>query len=117
MTVEEFYEKINADYQDVIRRLVNKKVVDRIIVKFQDDPTFNELQQSIEQKDYDTAFRASHTLKGTSANLGFTKLYDSSNILTESLRHKVYDNLETEYQQVVNDYQEILTYLKEVKVD
>lgn len=50
MTVEEFYKKINADYQDVIRRLANKQIVDRIVVKFKEDKTFNNLQEAIKQK-------------------------------------------------------------------
>lgn len=46
MTVEEFYKKINADYQDVIKRLANKQIVDRIVVKFKEDKTFNNLQEA-----------------------------------------------------------------------
>lgn len=47
MTVEEFYKKINADYQDVIKRLANKQIVDRIVVKFKEDKTFNNLQEAM----------------------------------------------------------------------
>lgn len=115
MTVEEFYKKINADYQDVIRRLASKEIVDRIVIKFKEDQTFNNLQEALKQKDYKEAFRFVHTLKGTSANLGFTKLYESSNILTESLRNDVFDNLEKEYENVRKDYQEIITFLTQVK--
>lgn len=115
MTVEEFYQKINADYQDVIKRLASKEIVDRIVVKFKEDETFNNLQEALKQKDYKEAFRFVHTLKGTSANLGFTNLYESTNILTESLRHNQYDNLEKEYENVIKDYQEIITFLKQVK--
>lgn len=115
MTVEQFYKKINADYQDVIRRLANKQIVDRIVVKFKEDKTFNNLQEAIKQKDYKEAFRFVHTLKGTSANLGFSKLYKSTNILTESLRNNIYDHLEEEYKKVIKDYQEIITFLKDVK--
>lgn len=115
MTVEEFYKKINADYQDVIRRLANKQIVDRIVVKFKEDKTFNNLQEAIKQKDYKEAFRFVHTLKGTSANLGFSNLYKSTNILTESLRNNIYDHLEEEYKKVIKDYQEIITFLKDVK--
>ena len=115
MTVEEFYKKINADYQDVIRRLANKQIVDRIVLKFKEDKTFNNLQEAMKQKDYKEAFRFVHTLKGTSAKLGFSKLYKSTNILTESLRNDIYDHLEEEYQNVIKDYQEIITFLKDVK--
>lgn len=46
------------------------------------------------QKDYETAFRAMHTLKGVSVNLGFTALYNVSSALTEKLRSQEYDNLD-----------------------
>lgn len=45
-------------------------------------------------KDYETAFRAMHTLKGVAVNLGFTALYNVSNALTEKLRSQEYDNLD-----------------------
>lgn len=115
MTVEEFYKKIDANYQDVVRRLISKDIVERIVVKFKDDSTFNNFQEAMQQKNYKEAFRFIHTLKGTSANLGFDKLYKSSHILTESLRNQTYDDIEKQYQKVIDDYQEIMTYLKQVK--
>lgn len=46
------------------------------------------------KKDYETAFRAMHTLKGVAVNLGFTALYNVSSALTEKLRSQEYDNLD-----------------------
>lgn len=51
-------------------------------------------EESWAKKDYETAFRAMHTLKGVAVNLGFTALYNVSNALTEKLRSQEYDNLD-----------------------
>lgn len=50
MIVEEFYKKITADYQDVIGRLANKRIIDRIIVKLKEDEISNNLQEIMQQK-------------------------------------------------------------------
>lgn len=50
MIVEEFYKKITADYQDVIGRLANKRILDRIIVKLKEDEISNNLQETMQQK-------------------------------------------------------------------
>lgn len=52
------------------------------------------LKKSWAKKDYETAFRAMHTLKGVAVNLGFTALYNVSSALTEKLRSQEYDNLD-----------------------
>ena len=51
-------------------------------------------EESWAKKDYETAFRAMHTLKGVAVNLGFTALYNVSSALTEKLRSQEYDNLD-----------------------
>lgn len=48
----------------------------------------------LKNPDYETAFRAMHTLKGVAVNLGFTALYNVSSALTEKLRSQEYDNLD-----------------------
>lgn len=50
MIVEEFYKKITTDYQDVIGRLANKRIIDRIIVKLKEDEISNNLQEIMQQK-------------------------------------------------------------------
>ena len=57
-------------------------------------PCYNHVKMLGAKKDYETAFRAMHTLKGVAVNLGFTALYNVSSALTEKLRSQEYDNLD-----------------------
>ena len=86
MTLRECYEAMHGDYEGVTGRLVSESLVRKFAVKFLNDPSFGELKAAVESGDGETAFRASHTLKGICLNLGFTALYDVSSALTEKLR-------------------------------
>ena len=43
---------------------------------------------ALENNDYETAFRAAHTLKGICLNLGLENLYKAAYKVTEALRQK-----------------------------
>lgn len=86
MTMQACYEAIGADYQEVLGRLRSEKLIQKFVLKFLDDSSYALLCSSMDSGDLDTAFRASHTIKGICANLGFTPLGRSSHDLTEALR-------------------------------
>lgn len=90
MTLQECYVKIGGDYNDILHRFMNENM----ILKFPQDNNMALFEESWAKKDYETAFRAMHTLKGVAVNLGFTALYNVSNALTEKLRSQEYDNLD-----------------------
>lgn len=70
MTTKECYELMGADYEDVMDRLLNEKLIKKFLYKFADAKDMGELQSSLEAQDYETAFRMAHNLKGVCANLG-----------------------------------------------
>lgn len=86
MTLREFYAKTNADYDAVIRRLINETLVLKYLNKFLHDENFMQLQQAAAQQDYETAFRCAHTLKGLCLSLGLETLGEPVTALTEELR-------------------------------
>ena len=86
MTIKECYAMADADFDDVLKRLGSEAMVKRFAVKFLNDTSFEDLKEGIRLQDGEKAFRAAHTLKGVSQNLGFTKLYEVSAKLTEELR-------------------------------
>lgn len=86
MTIEECYERMGGDYDQVLKRLPSAGLVKKFITKFLDDGSFAELNSAMEQGDRELAFRAAHTLKGVSANLGLERLRRSASELTELLR-------------------------------
>lgn len=86
MTIQECYQQLGGDYEDVKSRLPSEGIIKKFAAKFLDDKSFSELCSAMEENDRGNAFRASHTLKGVCANLGFTRLLQSSSGLTELLR-------------------------------
>lgn len=102
MTLKECYGEIGGDYEVVVARLMNERIVQKFLLKFLDDSSYDTLLQSMEAESYEEAFRAVHTLKGICQNLGLDRLGESSSRLTEALRHG--DS---------QKYQELLTLVKE----
>lgn len=86
MNLKELYEQIGGNYQETISRLPSETMVKKFVIKYAADPTFGELKKALEEKDWETAFRAAHTLKGVAQNLGFEKMYRAVFALTEQLR-------------------------------
>lgn len=86
MTVMECYEAMGGDYEDVMRRLRTDERVKKFLLKVLDDKSFQLLTDSMEARNMDEAFRAAHTMKGICQNLSLTRLFGSSNELSEKLR-------------------------------
>ena len=86
MNINECYQAMGADYEEVFGRLRNEKLIAKFVLKFPDDPSFSQLKNSLAEKNTKEAFRAAHTLKGVAQNLGFTPLYETAAAITEVLR-------------------------------
>jgi len=104
MTIQECYAALEGDYQEVLSRLYSEALVKRFAGKFLTDPSFQLLESSLEEKNYEEAFRAAHTLKGVTQNLAFNKLFQSSCDITEALRAKDYDQALRLFPRVEADY-------------
>ncbi len=108
MTIQECYEALGGDYEEVIGRLMREKMVQKFLLKFLNDKSYDLLVESIEADNAEEAFRAAHTIKGVCQNLSFTKLYQSSELITEMLRagdtagaYAFLDNVTEDYEQTV----------------
>ena len=104
MTIQECYEKMGGNFEEVIRRLRKEDFVKKFLVKFPGDPSYGELVESMDKGDVEVGFRAAHTLKGVCQNLGLERLFKSSNEVTEALRSGDMDTAETYMPQVKEDY-------------
>ena len=115
MTLKEFYETIGADYQSTLLRMGNsERIVDKFVRKYPNEKVVAMLKESFDAKDYETAFRLAHTLKGLCANLGFSKLQKVSSELTEGLRDHVADNAPELLEQVLQIHAEIIAALEKL---
>ena len=88
MTMQECYKAIGGKYEAVLGRLHSEALIQRFILKFLEDQSYLQLKQTLENKNYEDAFRSAHTLKGVCQNLSFDRLYEVSNELTELLRDR-----------------------------
>ena len=86
MTIQECYQKLGGEFAQVEKRLPSVGLVRKFIVKFLDDDSYSKLCLAMQNGQWEEAFRAAHTLKGVSANLGFSRLLASAGELTELLR-------------------------------
>ncbi len=86
MTLQTCYENMGANYNDAIGRLRSERLLQKFVLKFLDDGSYDLLCKSLESGNMEEAFRAAHTIKGMCQNLSFSVLAESSSALTEVLR-------------------------------
>lgn len=114
MTLESFYDTIGGDYKKTVERLYNEKLLRKFVLKYRQDDTFNQLSAARESQDWESAFRAAHTLKGVALNLGFTQLNVSASALTEHLRGNKPLTNDSLYQAVKRDHELIINSIDEL---
>jgi len=114
MNIREAYILLNSDINKTLSRLMNENLVLKYSKKFIEDGSFTLLKESIDKKDYESAFRAAHTLKGVCLNMGYKDLIESSIALTEHLRGGNPLTDESLYKKVVEDYQKTIEVLKQL---
>jgi len=113
MNLRECYGALEGDYEDVLGRLRTEKLVQKFVLKFLNDGSYDLLCRSLESGDYGEAFRAAHTIKGVCQNLSFTKLYESSHDLTEALRSGWSQEASALVERVKGDYGQVIAAIKE----
>ena len=112
MTVQECYAALEGDYAGVTSRLPSEKFVQKFVLKFVNDGSYDLLLRSMESGDYSEAFRAAHTIKGVCQNLDCTKLYQSSSALSEALRNGFTPEAPALAERVKADYQQTLEAIR-----
>lgn len=115
MTLRECYEKMNGDYEGTLGRLCSEKLVERFALKFLADDSFALLEEALAIGNYNDAFRAAHTLKGVSLNLGFTELFKVSEDMTEALRDGAKPGDNVLFEKVKDEYHRTIDLLQELQ--
>ena len=111
MTIQECYEAIGGNYEDVLRRLRSEVLIRKFTLKFLEDQSYSLLKQALGDNNYEEAFRGAHTLKGVCQNLSFDRLYEVSSELTELLRDTTGD------QPGIPETMEKVTEIYEITID
>ena len=112
MTLQECYAAMGGNYDEAIGRLRSERLVQKFVLKFLNDGSYALLCQSLEDKNYEEAFRAAHTIKGVCQNLSLTKLQDSSSRLCESLRNGYTPEADAFVKETAEDYQTTVAAIK-----
>ncbi len=113
MTLQECYAAMGGDYEGVFGRLRSERMVQKFVLKFLNDPSYDNLLKAMEEENYQEAFRAAHTIKGVCQNLDFTKLYESSHELCELLRNGSKPDSDEPLERVKADYDLTVSAIKD----
>lgn len=109
MTLLEALNAANVDVEVTLHRFGgNETLLERFVRKFPSDETFSQLEQSVEEKQFDAMERAAHTLKGTSANLGFQELSDRCAALVSAIRQDSKEDAEPLFGRIAEEYHKIM---------
>lgn len=116
MNLKECYDSFGGSYEVVKEHLQRDELIQRLVIKFISDKSYERLNAALQEKDYKEAFVAAHTLKGVCLNLSFARLSSSSSALTELLRHYEKEPIDEAacqslWQQVSKDYAEVVDAL------
>lgn len=109
MTVQEFYQQINGDYEGVLQRLMDDERIRKFLNRFPEEKLYEKLNEAMAKENYADAFRYAHSIKGVCMNLGLSILQKSSDELCEALRDgKKPENLNELYEAAKEDYEHVI---------
>ena len=86
MTLQELYEDIGGSYDSVKRILPMDKLIEKFILKFPEDKSFEKLSEAWKGRDGQGMFDGAHMMKGVCANLGLDRLSAAASEIAEEFR-------------------------------
>ncbi len=103
---------MGGNYEEVVGRLRSERLIQKFVLKFMNDGSYQLLVDSMASKNYEEAFRAAHTIKGVCQNLALTQLLESSSELSEALRHGYTPEADGLADRVSQDYRQTITAIQ-----
>ena len=103
---DEVFEKYGGDYKTTLGRFMgNEKMYLKFLNMLFKDENLKKLGDAVQEGNLTAAFEAAHTLKGVTANLGLTPLYNEVCRIVEPLRkgeargdyHEMYQTIWNEF--------------------
>ena len=116
MDLAKLYERIGGNYEDILSRLTKEERIAKFLGRLESTGDFENLEKALLEKDYETAFRCAHNLKGVSLNLNLGNLSKTSEVLCEELRgmnpqgdvSAMFENVKRDYYDVIEAIREFL---------
>ena len=112
--IQEFYEKINGNYEVAISRMQNDERIQKYLKFFLIDESYKSLEDGMASGDCDVAFRGAHTLKGVCQNMAFTALSTVVEQITEELRAKNFEKAKETFPQVEVEYKKVIDEINKI---
>ena len=104
MSLKTCYDALGGNYEQALERLRSERLVQKYVLRFLDEKSYETLTQAIAAKNGEEAFRAAHTIKGVCLNMSFDRLLASAEALTEALRHGWTDDAVALAERLGEDY-------------
>jgi histidine phosphotransfer protein HptB len=108
MDIKQCYDEMGGDYADILARLRNVSLIEKLIKKFEADTSMKDLEEGLKEKDVEKSFRAAHTLKGICLNLSLKQLVDDAVNITEILRAGSLEGTEELFNKLKKEYDETI---------
>lgn len=110
MDLKEFYEAMGVDYARVLNRLRKEERIEKYLHLILKDESFQALEEAMQKRDYESAFRAAHAIKGMSLNLELTPLAQKVQAFVECVRdvsHVKAEAAETLYKDIKEEHKKL----------
>ena len=117
MSLRTCYEELGGSLDSVLGRLPSERMVQKFVLKFLNEGSFDEMAAAIQAKDGETAFRPAHTMKGVCLNLSFDRLHASSDQLCEAVRHGWSDEAVPLFEAVEADYRQTVQAIRKFQAE
>ena len=103
------------DYSALSARACNdEELILTLMQMFIADDSFDNMCASMNAGETENAFRAAHSLKGSSGMLGFTALFEKMKVITDKLRGGDLDGAKEALPQTRSAYDEAVGLVKEL---
>ena len=112
LTIEEFYEAVGGSYASVKELFLTDERIMKYLLKFKTEGSYQKLMDAVASGEPKASFEAAHDLKGISANMGITPVFDLVVVLVEELRAgRMPDNAQEKYQKLLDMRDELKAFV------
>ncbi len=116
MTIEEAERELIPDTAEVLHRFSgSREFMDKFIREFPKDKALAAFRESCKTENWSQILMDAHTIKGTSGNLGFEKLFNASTSLVSAIREKNYSGAKIMIPQVLQEIEAVCNILSKVE--
>lgn len=113
MSLIEEIEKLGANLEDAMDRLMNnKELYERMLKRLPDATEKARVKAAFDAKDYDAAEKGAHALKGVAGNLSLEKLYKGYTKIVDLLREGKPDEAEALFEKTLEQERPIVECIK-----